>query len=354
MDTGGLATKVIWLYNGTKHVRTLTKGINILPQNFNATPLRIELPFLPNEGSVNVYLFRDPEPVLIDAGFLSEAAWPVLQAALGEQGLTVADLTRVIITHPHVDHYGFAARIARESQAKIWMADVGVQWLQHFSALWQHRINYYRDHFLPGLGAPPAAQTFLHSMQQALTAWEPIPADRIVSFSVEQPLDLGGVEWQTYHLTGHDSHLTCFYQPQSQQLLSADMLMLPTATSVTEAPPPGEPRRPTLPDFLQSLDQIATLAVATVYPGHGAPFTNHRQVIRAQQMRIHERKEECWHQVAAGAETITAIFDQLYGARAAQVGMAGLWMVVGYLDLLQAEGRVTVETVDGVWHFRLA
>ncbi|CAN5786643.1 MBL fold metallo-hydrolase [soil metagenome] len=322
-----------------------------MSDQFNPVPIRIELPFLPNGGSVNVYLFRDPEPVLIDAGFQSEAAWQVLQVGLAEQNLTVADLTRVIITHPHVDHYGFAARIARESQAKIWMADVGVQWLRNFPALWQQRIDYYRDHFLPALGSPPAAQTFLRSMQQALAAWEPIPADRIVSFSVEQPLMLGGLAWQTVHLTGHDSHLTCFYQPQSRQLLSADMLMIPTATSVAEAPPTGEPRQPTLPDFLHSLDQLAALAVETVYPGHGAPFANHRQVIGAQQMRIHERKEECWRQVAAGVETVATIFEQLYGARAAQVGMAGLWMVVGYLDLLQAEGRVTVETIRNVWHF---
>jgi hypothetical protein len=70
-------------------------------------------------------------------------------------------------------------------------------------------------------------------------------------------------------------------------------------------------------------------------------------------MRIHERKEECYRQVAAGIETIDAIFEQLYGTRAPQVGMAGLWMVVGYLDLLQAEGRVMVETIEKVWHFHL-
>jgi hypothetical protein len=31
---------------------------------------------------------------------------------------------------------------------------------------------------------------------------------------------------------------------------------------------------------------------------------------------------------------------------------AGLWMLIGYLDLLQAEGAIVQETVDGVWHYR--
>ncbi len=319
----------------------------------STTPIRIELPFLPNEGSVNVYLFRDPEPVLIDAGFHSEATWQALEAALGEQALAIADLARVIITHPHVDHYGLAARIARESRAEIWMADVGVQWLHHFPELWQRRINYYRDLFLPSLGLPTAGQIFLHWMQQSLEAWEPILPDRIVSFPVTQALTLGGLEWQTLHMTGHDSQLTCFYQPQTRQLLSADMLMIPTATPVVEAPPSGEPRRPALPEFLQSLDRLATLDIETVYPGHGAPFTDHCRVIRNQQTRIHERKEECWRHVASGAETAAMVFERLYGPRAQGVGMAGLWMVVGYLDLLEAEGRVTAETADRVWHFHV-
>ena len=316
-------------------------------------PIRIELPFLPNEGSVNVYLFRDPEPVLIDAGFHSEASWQALEVALGEHALAIRDLARVIITHPHVDHYGLAARIARASQAEIWMADVGVQWLQHFPDLWQRRIDYYRDDFLPALGLPSAGQTFLHWMQQSLDAWEPIQPDRIVSFPVTQALTLGGLDWQPLHLTGHDSQLTCFYQPQTRQLLSSDMLMIPTATPVVETPPPGAPRRPALPDFLHSLDRLAALDVEIVYPGHGALFTDHRQVIRNQQIRIHERKAECWQHVAAGAQTVAMVFERLYGPRTPAVGMAGLWMVVGYLDLLQAEGRVTVETIDGVWHFQV-
>lgn len=316
------------------------------------TPIRIELPFLPSEGAVNVYLFRDPEPVLIDAGFHSATAWESLQAALAEQKLAVTDLKRVIITHPHVDHYGLAARIARESKAEVWMGNVGVQWLHHFPELWQQRIAYYREVFLPGLGLPEAGQLFLGWMEQSLDRWEPIPAERIVSFPVAQPLALGGLDWQPLHLTGHDSHLTCFYQAQTRQLLSADMLMIPTATPVVETPPPGELRRPALPAFLQSLDQLAQLDVDIVYPGHGVPFPNHRQVIASQQARIHERKEECWQQVTAGIDTVAAIFARMYGVRAQNVGMAGLWMVVGYLDLLEAEGRVTVETKDRVWHYR--
>jgi glyoxylase-like metal-dependent hydrolase (beta-lactamase superfamily II) len=280
-------------------------------------PIRIELPFLASEGSVNVYLFLEPEPVLIDAGFNSEQNWAALQKGLAAHGLSVAGLKRVIITHPHVDHYGLAARITRSGQAEVWMSEVGVGWLRNFTTCQQHRIDYYRTTFLPGLGLPtPEVESMLHWMEGTLAAWEPIPAERIASFAVERDLWLGGLPWQVLHLTGHDSHLTAFYQPETRQLLSADALIVPTATPVVEAPPAGQPRQPALPEMVIALERLRQLDVETVHPGHGAPFGDHRAVIQGQIDRIHQRKAECGRVVARGASTVAEVFQQMYGGRA--------------------------------------
>lgn len=318
----------------------------------SSTPLRINLPFPTDNTDVNVYLFTEPEPVLIDAGFQCAEGWEHLCYALHEHGLQPGDLRRVIITHPHVDHYGLAARIAAAGPAEIWMSTVGVQWLHHFPTLWAQRIAYYREHFLPGVALPPAMVTrSLGWMERTLAAWQPLPGERIQAFPLDQPLTLGGLDWQVLHLTGHDNQLTCFYQPQTRQLLSADMLMIPTATPVVEAPLLGAERQPALPRMVQALAQLATMAVETVYPGHGAPFSDHRSVIYNQLARITARKTECWQALQAGASTVGELFAQLYGQRMAAVGLAGVWMVVGYLDLLQEEGRVVMQVENGVWRF---
>jgi glyoxylase-like metal-dependent hydrolase (beta-lactamase superfamily II) len=193
----------------------------------------------------------------------------------------------------------------------------------------------------------------LQWMEGTLAAWVPIPTERIVAFPIERALSLGGLAWQVLHLTGHDSHLTAFYQPERRQLLSADALIIPTATPVVEAPPAGQLRQPALPQMVRSLERLAQLDVETVYPGHGAPFGDHRAVIHGQIARIHQRKEECWRLVAAGAGTVAEIFQQMYRDRARQAGPAGLWMVVGYLDLLVAEGEVTVDGVNGLWRYEV-
>ena len=80
-------------------------------------PIRLELPTGLDVGPVNVYLFRQPEPVLVDAGIRSADSWEALQFGLAEHNLTVMDISRVIITHPHVDHFGQAGTIAAHSDA---------------------------------------------------------------------------------------------------------------------------------------------------------------------------------------------------------------------------------------------
>jgi glyoxylase-like metal-dependent hydrolase (beta-lactamase superfamily II) len=315
-------------------------------------PIHIALPFEQEGGSVNVYLFVEPEPVLVDAGFNSAAGWAALQAALATHGLSVADLQRVIITHPHVDHYGLAAAITNRGPAEVWMAEVGSDWLRNFPVHQQRRIDYYRDDFLPGLGlASGLSQSLLDWLQGTLSAWQPIPSERVHAFPIDQSLMLGGLPWQVLHLQGHDSHLTAFYQAETRQLLATDALMIPTATPVVEAPPPGQPRPPALPQMIDSLRQLAVLEVDQVYPGHGAPFADHRTVIQSQLRRIEERKEEAYRHLVAGAATVAELFPQLYGARASLVGPAGLWMTVGYLDLLVAEGRVEADRQQRVWRF---
>lgn len=312
-------------------------------------PHRIELPFVPG-SMVNVYLIREPKPVLIDAGYNSAECWNALQAGLAQQGLQASDLECVIVTHPHVDHYGLAAKIASAGKAEVWMCETGVEWLYDFPRVYQHRVDYHRDLLLPGLGISQEGQAgFMQWMNFAIRNWESIPENRIKSFAKDGVVELGGAAWQVMHTPGHDATIVVFHQPESQQLIASDALLIPTATPVVETPPLGQPRHPSLPEMLVSMRKIATLEVETVYPGHGSPFTNHRNVVEAQIKRIHQRKEECYQHILNGASTVAQLFQRMYGAPATVMGMAGLWMALGYVDLLIAEGRVAMQDKNGLW-----
>lgn len=321
--------------------------------NKSDQPIRIELPTGLAVGTVNAYLFATPEPVLIDCGIRLEKAWIALESGLSEQGVAVSDLSRVIITHPHVDHYGLAGRLVAASDAEVWIADVGASWLLSSEAMWQQRLVFYRDHFLAHFGLPPQMiDEMVNSVIAMSKRFYAIPPAAVVPFRVNGVLQLGGMAWQVLHTPGHTCRQTCFYQPETRQLLSADHLLAVAPTPVVEQSPDGSNERiPGLPQFLQSLDLIEQLEVDKVYPGHGRPFTNHRQVIQRQRERIETRKTECLQLIRTGHETIPDLLNMMYAHYPAQFRSAGLWMLVGYLDLLQADGRIVQKTIDGIWHY---
>lgn len=316
-------------------------------------PIRIELPAGWSMGSVNAYLFTQPEVVLVDTGERTEASWEALVDGLAAHGVAPRDISRIVITHPHVDHFGQARRILDESDATVWIFEQGAPWLLPSSSLWEARANFYRDYFLPRSGLSPEARRLIVRGNEELRSMAvTVPADRIVTFRAGGELRMGGMAWRIIYTPGHASTQTVFYQPETRQLLSADMLLAVVPAPMVEHPPPGKQRRePALPLFMRSLDMLAALEIDTVYPGHGRPFGDHRRVIARQRERIETRKAECLALIGDGRSTIPELLEIMYAHQPPVGRIAGLWMLVGYLDLLLAERAVREEEVDGVWRY---
>ena len=318
-------------------------------------PMRLEFPIGWSMGSVNAYLFSRPEVVLVDAGVKTEECWDMLVDGLAAHGVAVTDISRVVITHPHVDHFGLAGRIAAESDATVWICDLGAPWLTDMDRMWAERMTYYRRDFLPPLGLlPETNEMILWGMQGLAAHADPVPAERVVIFRPDGVLRLGGAAWQVIHTPGHASTQTVFYQPETRQLLSADMLLAVTPAPVIDHPSPGEKRAPSLPLFLRSLDALEELDIDRVYPGHGRPFGDHRAVIARQRERIAGRKAQCLDLIRGGQATIPELLESMYAHQPPEGRVAGLWMLIGYLDLLLDESAIIEVTIDNVNHYQPA
>ncbi len=301
-------------------------------------PIRLELPTGTGFGPVNAYLFPGPEPVLVDTGLKSEPCWSALLDGLARHNLTPADLHRVVITHPHVDHCGLANRLTAHSPADIWIADLGRPWLVNLPDRLLQRVEYYRRNLLPRWHFPPdLSRPILNQLTAVARACEAVPPERIRVFHPGDRLELGGQAWQVLHAPGHAWAQTCFYQPHSRQLLSADMLLARAPAPVLDRPGDAPHDRPALAYFLDSLAQVEQLDVDRVYPGHGPPFGDHRQVIQRQRARLEQRLSECLALVRAGHTTVPALLTRMYPG---PPHLAGLWMLNGYLQLLAFRGLV--------------
>ncbi len=312
-------------------------------------PFRLELPTQYESGPVNAYLFLQPEPTLVDTGVKSAASWQALTAALARHGLTVRDIARVVLTHGHVDHFGQATRLAHEGRARLETAAIVAHRLTNFSAYWQKRTTYYRDVFLPQTGLPPQMhQYILRYFELVASNYEDVPATSLHVYADDATICLGGLVWQVLHTPGHCSHQTIFYQPETRQLLSSDMLLQRTPTPVVELPPDGRTRQPSLPTFMRSLQKVEALEVDVVYPGHGDIFREPRALVQQQRERILRRTEETYACIRSGCRTAAQITAHLYADRPLNIQFAGLWMALGYVDLLLEAGRIVAHEENGI------
>lgn len=314
-------------------------------------PIRIELPTQFGMQSVNAYLFLEPEPVLIDCGEKSDAVWDALQTALAEYNLAIKDIKKVIITHCHVDHIGMAATILENSEAELWISEYGYDWAVNPDKMQGIRYQVIKE-YLDKLGTPPE-DSFLHTFKSLYKMfsrfWGAIPAERVHAFPMTGQLSFGGKDWEIIYAPGHCINQVCFYEPETQYLLSADMLLSlapsPVIDATIEAP---HKRIKALPILLESYQKMAALNVSTVFPGHYTPFTNHRLLIEKQVTRIHQRTADCFALIEGGTTKFWDLLNVLYAGR---ISFPAVPMLIGYLDLLELKGEIITQESEAGLNF---
>jgi len=190
--------------------------------------------------SSNNVLVRDSDGcALIDSGYHAHAAQTLLllQHALGGK-----PLARLINTHCHSDHMGGNAALQRAYGCRI---------------------------SIPAGEAPAIAAWDDATLMLRYTGQS---AER---FSYDDTIDagdrlqLGGLEWEALAAPGHDMHALMFYARAARILISGDALWengfgLIFPELFGQAGGYAATRA--------TLEAISRLDIATVIPGHGAPF----------------------------------------------------------------------------------
>lgn len=95
---------------------------------------RIPLQAFPNFWAY-VYVVRHNEHVyLIDTGSGTDTSHEDLLNGLKQAGLQLSDLTHILLTHAHIDHYGGLTKLKPLTDAKIGCHELDVQTVSHHEA----------------------------------------------------------------------------------------------------------------------------------------------------------------------------------------------------------------------------
>ena len=305
-------------------------------------PIRIELPTQFQMKTVNSFLIKEPEVTLVDCGEDEDATWLALESGLKENGLAISDIDKIIITHAHVDHMGMAQRISEASQAPVWVSNKVQPWALDPENMFRSRGELIRKTMQNLMGEKVFAQIFpiVFAFGSKMNeVWKAVDPANLNVFPHEGNLEIGGESWEVLYVPGHSTTQSCFYHPGSGHLLSADMLLNITSAPVIEYHEGSEKRARALKEHLRSFQRLKQLNIHKVFPGHYAIFGNASSLIEFQVRRIHERKEQCYDLIHQGAADFLTLFHKMYP----KSNFPGMNMLVGYLDLLEDEDRITLE-----------
>lgn len=190
-------------------------------------------------SSNNILIHDEYGCALIDSGYVAHAA-QTLQ--LLQRGLEGKPLARLINTHCHSDHMGGNAAVQRAygCRTSIPVGEAGA------IAAWDE------DALMLGYSGQ-SAERFRYD--DTLAAGD--------------KLALGGLDWEALAAPGHDMHALMFYARAERILISGDALWQNGFGLI-------------FPELLgqsggyaatrATLEAISRLDIATVIPGHGAPF----------------------------------------------------------------------------------
>ncbi len=312
--------------------------------------LAIPTPFM--VGRVNCYLIEDDPLTLVDVGPNSGKALDELERALAGHGHRIEDLQRIVITHQHIDHLGLVDILARRSQAEVCALDLLAPVIEDFAAE-AERDDELAEALMLRHGIPRDVVTALRSVTRSFRAWGSSTKvnTRLADGSA---LEFADRTLEVLHRPGHSPSDTVFHDAERRELIGGDHLLARISSNPLISRPlggksgePGDGRPRALITYMRSLRETREMDLEVVYPGHGEPVTDHKALID-ERFALHERRaNKIAGLIEEQSRSSYEIAQQLWGNVAVTQAYLTLCEVLGHVDLLLDEGRVTEDNGPG-------
>lgn len=276
---------------------------------------QLELP-LPNDplGHVNAYLIRGEDGcLLVDTGYRNEESFGSLRKQIAEFGIATEDISQVVSTHIHPDHYDAAGRLRELSDATIalhYLERDLISIYSNFGEFIKEELEWMR---LNGMPTDKFLQ-LLSEVRSTRPEWIEFPAPVLPDSTLNggETISVGSFDFEVLWTPGHSPGHICLYEPTREILVSGDHI-LPDITTDVCLEPISRPNP--LADYLNSLKQIRRLKVNLVLPGHRQPFIGLRQRIDDIMRNIRQRSCEILSTLQNQAKTGYQISNELAWVR---------------------------------------
>lgn len=198
---------------------------------------------------VNVYLLLGDSITLIDTGWLGNAKR--ILSYLSNLGYGPSDVSSIVLTHCHVDHFGSAAEVKEKTGATV--------------AVHENDVGC-----ISGVTPYPAPRGILGVAFRIVK-----PFLRLHSVEVDLPLNdgmevpnSGGLK--VIHTPGHTMGSICLYHSKLKALFSGDTVICESG----EVREPVESTSMNPSEARRSVMRLSELNFDLILPGHGTPIVH--------------------------------------------------------------------------------
>jgi len=310
---------------------------------------RLDLPFRLNH--VNVWALDDGDGwSIVDCGANTaetEAAWRSIEAGL----LHSKPVIRLIATHGHTDHIGYAGPFVRRHACGFhmtlaeWFSGT-LRFHEAASDFSERQSGFFSMHGC----RPDEIGSFGEDRERVRRHLAQLPGS-FTRMRAGERLRIGDDEWLVMTHGGHSPEHASFYSRERRILIAGDQV-LPKISPVIGVFP-SEPDADPLGEYLSSLDALANLPEdVVVLPSHGLPYRGLHA--RLAELRAHHRHRLSLLSAAASEPKTALELAEVLFARAMREGQSRLALAetVAHLNYLEKCGELEATFTGGRKYFR--
>ncbi len=316
----------------------------------NIIPISIPTPFY--VGDVNVYLIKEDPVTLIDVGPKTPEAAKALREKLGRNGVQIADVRRIVLTHAHEDHCGLAKQVRDEAKdAEILVHEWETGHLFGRLAHEEHRKLMMRS------GVPEKVFSEMQALYENISLLTDSLEDGEFSpLRDEMELEFESGTLRVLHTPGHTPGSCSFAREANRTLICGDCVLKRITPNPILSPDPIDPARrfPSLGEYLVSLAKLREFKPTLVYGGHGEPVHDFEEIFNRYVRAIDDRQRRVVSLVSSAGVTAFDIAQKIFPDSFDHDvhRFLAISEAIAHLDYAHAEGKTAVEFRDGVEFYK--
>jgi glyoxylase-like metal-dependent hydrolase (beta-lactamase superfamily II) len=316
----------------------------------------IPIPFLEAGGPVNAYAIEDRDGglLLFDCGLGSPQAQAAMAEGLARIGRSPRDVSRIVVSHGHIDHYGGAASLLEQigQAVPVQAHPRDIPKMAEGFPRWLDQVGLYGA-FFQRLGVPVEVMADAwNQVRDGFTKARRIP--KVEPIDLSGPLRMKHVTFELMHMPGHTPGLLCLYDREHRLFVSDDHLLEHVSPNpLIELGPDGQEDWRPLSAYLGSVGRLHALEVDLVLPGHSTPFGDHRAVIDRLLAFYGKRQLKIRDELRDGPLTGWEVTAGLFPAAPATAMFLTVSEALANLEVLEERGEVERRLEAGVYRFRL-